>query len=83
MFGYFTYNAYPSIFKLPKTKPLIKCVQDALVSKFITYQQKTAQQLRQISQAIKDHMSDILNTIKNSLEKGGKLYNMGSFLKTF
>ncbi|XP_036672141.3 prominin-like protein isoform X1 [Drosophila suzukii] len=58
--------------RLPKTKPLIKSVQDALVSKFITYQQKTAQQLRQISQAIKDHMSDILNTIKNSLEKGAK-----------
>ncbi|XP_037719871.1 LOW QUALITY PROTEIN: prominin-like protein [Drosophila subpulchrella] len=58
--------------KLPQTKPLVKGVQDALASKYVTYRQKTAQQLRQISQAIRDHMSGILNTIKNSLEKGAK-----------
>ncbi|XP_032573643.1 prominin-like protein [Drosophila sechellia] len=57
---------------LPEFEPLLESVQEVQDSKFIDYPIQAVDQLRRISRAIKDRMSDILDSINKDLNKGAK-----------
>ncbi|XP_041673870.1 prominin-like protein [Drosophila eugracilis] len=58
--------------ELPKLEIYMDAIQEVVDSNFIKYPQKAAQQLRQISNATKDHMSNIISDIKDNLDRSAQ-----------
>lgn len=57
--------------QLPDTEDFMKGMEALSKSNFATYPEAAAKQLRTIASGIKDYLNNLLNVVREGLEKGG------------